>query len=484
MSETDDGLKALAFRQTLWVAGGTYLKTGVNFLANVVLMRIIAPDQFGALAMGLFFLTLGRKLLGFGFNHALVHRQNDLDRAAAAHWWLHMVCALVVTAAAFVAEPFVAARYDAATARALVWLAVFGILDTAGNTPRILLEKELRFEPLVRLDLFNTVVSNALGIAAGLAGLGWAALVGKQALAWIVQTAGVWRLWGPLKTWKPDVETSAWFLRFGTPLLWAGLATFISLQFDDFLVGHFDGNESLGFYAKAYTLATFPTALVTHIVGRVAFPVYARLQNDRDALSTAFNAVVRTIITLTSPAVLLLGLLAADLVPPVFGEAWRPMTSILHMLILYAFLRPVFDNCGELFTAVGRPEVGSRILLAQAAAVLIGAPPLTWLYGAHGAAAAVGVALLVGVVRAYQHVPRYVNFSALKSFGPAVGAGLAGIAVATALPLDEAGPAVRVAVKTTVFIAVYALVMAAVEGRRWLDDIRRWRAMRRPGGAG
>ncbi|MCC6159968.1 MAG: oligosaccharide flippase family protein [Deltaproteobacteria bacterium] len=466
-----------AVRQTLWVAGGTYLKTSINFLANILLMRLIAPDQFGILAMAMFFLTLARKLVGFGFNHALVHQQDDLHRHVPTHLWLNAGLGVFVAVAAAFARPLVASQYDAATADALLLLAVFGLLESIGHTPRLLLEKELKFDRLIRLDLVNTVASNLVGIACALSGWGWTALAAKQITAWAIQTAGTWRLHPTLPGWRPCLRSARWYWAFGLPMWSAGIATFISLQFDDFLVGSFSGNEALGYYGRAYALASFPTVMVTHIVGRVAFPLYARVQHDRDALSNAFARVVRVIITLTAPGVLWLAVCAPELVSVVFGPDWTGMIAILQLLVIYAFLRPVYDNCGELFTAVGQPKVASRILIAQAVAVLIACPPMTWAFGASGAAIAVGGALAVGVVRAYQIVPRYVNFSAIRAFGPATVAALAGVAsaFAGARLLGDAGPIAVIAAKTLAFVAVYAAVLFAIEGRQLREDWREFR---------
>ncbi|MCL4234990.1 MAG: hypothetical protein KJ042_10765, partial [Deltaproteobacteria bacterium] len=104
-------------------------------------------------------------------------------------------------------------------------------------------------------------------------------------------------------------------------------------------------------------------------------------------------------------------------------------------------------------------------------------PPMTWAFGASGAAIAVGAALAVGVVRAYQIVPRYVNFSAIRAFGPATLAAVAGVASAIVAPrfIGGAGPVAVIAGKTLGFLAIYAAVLFAIEGRRLRQD---WRDLR------
>ncbi len=463
-----------AVRQTAWVAAGAYAKMLISFAANVALMRLIAPEHFGVLAMAMFFLTLGRKLLGFGFNHALIHRQENLDRYAPTHLALHVVTALAIIAAALCAYPFIKNHYDPPTAGALIALAVFGAVECAGHTPRILLEKQINFTPLVKLDLVNVVVSNAIGIALALCGLGWWALVARQAAAWIIQSAGAWRLLPDMPGWKPSMKSGRWYMRFGKPMWVAGIATLIALQFDDFLVGSLDSATALGYYARAYALAVLPTAMITHIVTRVAFPLYAARQHDRERLSRAFGQVLRFIVNTTTPMAILMALAATEIIPLLFGDRWLPMIPLFRLLLIYTCLRPVYDDCGQLFTAVGKPQESSRILVYQAVFVIATCPPLTWFFGAGGAAVSVGLAMLLGVVRAYQRALSYVNLDLRQSFiPPALGGAVAAAGVFALLNFHEfQGPIAVLAVKTIAFTLLFIPVMALTQGRRIAEDIR------------
>ncbi|MCB9477729.1 MAG: oligosaccharide flippase family protein [Deltaproteobacteria bacterium] len=465
---------AKAVRQALSVAAGTYAKTILNFGANIVLMRLIAPDQFGILAMGMFFLTLVRKLFGFGFNHAFIHQRENLDRIAPAHLTLLAGTGICSIALMLLGRPLIEAHYGPDIATACLLLALFGIVENVGDTPRLLLEKEIEFTALVKLDVFNVVVSNAFGIVLGMSGLGWWALFGKQALAWFIQSAGAWRLAPPMPGWRTNYKSIRWFFTFGWSMWLAGLATFTVLQFDDFLVGSLDSAEALGYYARAYALAVFPTAMVTHIVGRVAFPLYAQLQNDPERLSRAFMRVLRLILTLTAPGGVLLALIAPELVPLVFGNEWEPMVLILRLLVVYTCLRPIYDDCGELFTALGRPEISSRILVYQAIIVVVTGPPMVWMFGAEGAAISVDAAMALGVFLAYQKVPGYVSFSSARAFGPVIVACLGGlVAVAAALAIwPVTGIYAALALKGSVFALVFTLLLLAMEREALFADAR------------
>ena len=371
-----------------WVAGTTYLNQVITFLANVALMRLIAPEAFGVLALAVFFCTLARKITAFGFNYALIHRQDELDNAIGAHLALQIASAAIVLVAAIIAKPLVAAHYNTLTAAILIGVAVGAAFENIGTTPRVLLEKDVDFR---RLQIVNTIINVGINGLAVLGALLWpnvwmllVRLVGAQ----VAGAVGYWYLnpHPPLR--RPTWSMLRWYTRFGAPLWLGGIATFAVLQFDDFLVGTLISAQDLGYYTRAYALAVLPTTMVTHIIARVAFPLYSKVQHDRARLSRVFGMVMRLIVLFSAPAAIGLAWCAPEFVGVVFGDKWRPMALLVRLLIAYELLRPIFDDVGELFAAVGRPKTIGRIQVAQAIAMIATATPAVYFFKAEGAAIA------------------------------------------------------------------------------------------------
>ena len=463
---------------TLWVAGTTYANQLITFLANIALMRLIAPEAFGVLALAVLLCTFARKLVAFGYNHALIHRQDDLPVAASTHWLMHVVSGLIVLVAVVLAQPLVAAHYDKLTAAVLVGVAVGAAIESAGHTPRILLEKEVDFRRLQLLNLGVNVGVNAIAIVAALVRPDvWVLLVrlaGAQALA----AVGYWYLNGGFAKTRPTFAMIRWYLRFGAPLWIGGLATFAVLQFDDFLVGTLITAEELGYYARAYALAVLPTTMVTHIVARVAFPLYSKVQNDRAKLSEAFGTVMRLIVLLSAPAAVGLAWCAPEFVGVVFGDVWRPMALLLQLLLVYELLRPIFDDVGELFTAVGQPRKIGRIQVMQAIAMIVLATPLVWLFAAKGAAISAGLVMLLGVALAYKDLGEHVTLDLWGIFAVPVAVCLvaAGLGAAILWRWPVASEPLRLLAKIGLFGGLTAVLMALAQGRRILAEVRFLRA--------
>jgi O-antigen/teichoic acid export membrane protein len=470
-------LAGKAARGTFWVAGGAYATQLVNFGTNIVLMRLLAPEHFGVLALAMVFLTLAQKIFGFGFNHALIHRQDDLETAARVHQLLHLLTGAIVVGLIAAAAPLLKIRYEDLPAAVLLVLAVGALGQGLGHTSRIMLEKELRFGRVTRANLAGVFASDVTGIVLAIYGLGIWALIIRQLVAWLVPMIGYVLAAGRGVRIVWDWPLIRWYFRFGAFLWIGGIATLITLKFDDFLVGTLIDSTTLGYYARAYALATMPTVMVTHVIGRVAFPLYSKLQNDRDRLSDAFSATLRLILVFTLPLGVGLAILAPEFVRIVYGDKWNPMIVLIRLLLIYAVLRPIFDNTGELFTAVGKPKIAGTILAAQAIAVFLFCPVMTWNWGAEGAAVAVGLVLLTGVVLAYRTLPGYVNISFAETFLPPVFAALVGAGaswvVSVYAPMDS--DVISFILKGSVFTLGFVLALAIVNGRKYLEDARRFK---------
>ena len=194
------------------------------------------------------------------------------------------------------------------------------------------------------------------------------------------------------------------------------MATIVTLQGDNYMVGTLVGAVTLGYYDRAYKVAQWPTGLVTHIVSRVALPTYAKLQDEAQLLGKAFGLTLWVILSVATPLALALFVSAPDFILLIFGEAWAPSAVLLRFLVGYSVLRPLLDDTGALLVATGHPKKVTQLAVAQAVALIVFALPLTVVYGATGTAIGVGLTFLSGVGLAYYFVSRVVRIDWQATF--------------------------------------------------------------------
>jgi PST family polysaccharide transporter len=145
----------------------------------------------------------------------------------------------------------------------------------------------------------------------------------------------------------------------------------LSKRLDDFLIGYFLGPVALGYYAVAYRLIRMGTKLLGGTVQRVAFPVFARMQGDKQRLQRAFYAATRLTMLVALPGFSVLIVLAPELLPAVFGEQWSQSVPVMQVLAVMGILRALVGFNVAILVSEGKP-FWKLVIQAIETAVMVG----------------------------------------------------------------------------------------------------------------
>jgi len=470
-----------AVRGTLAVAVSNAVTRAVGFAGALYLMHRVSALAFGLVDYAVALLAIGGALSNWGFAQAAIHRQERVEETFSTFLVLRiaMVAAVVgvLGVVVVVAPGLLAGRTHL---WALAALAGVLVVDAACEAPAARLTRELQFGRLMVVDIVSVVLATAVGVVMAALGFELWALVGNRVTHAVARAVGLGAASTAAIGLRVHAADARWLLSFGLPLWLGGLATVWVLKYDDLVVGSLRGSETLGHYGRAYAFALMPLSIVTGVLTRVSFPLYARLQDDRARLSEAFRLASGTTLRLAGPLAVGIAVALPDFLAVMgWPHKWGAMVPMFRWLLVYTLARPLLDDAGGLLTAVGRPKLVGRTLLAQAAALLALCPLLTQWRGAEGAAMSVGLVVLGGLVVYYvRFLPRRVDIACrgmllwpLVSLAAAAAAALAAGRLA-GLGVGWAGGAVRLAA----LAIVYAAGILALDGRQTLSDLRAvWR---------
>mgnify|MGYP005846467243 CR=1 FL=1 len=422
MDEATRRAAGRAVRGAAFVLASSYTNMGMGFVATVVLTRLLAPEDFGTVALAAFLFGLLDLRTKLGLDYAFMHRQPTTDELVASHLSLQLSLSVLGLLLAVSVRPLLAAwGYGAEVGHVVLALAGVGALEASGMTARDLLEKDLRFGRSTAVVTGALACSYLISILLAWKGFGYWSLVAGNAANVGLGAAGFWLLAGRRVRLAVSRPMIVWLLKYGAGIFLGSYAAIFVLQFDNFLVGTLVSVATLGYYERAYKIAQWPTGLVTHIVARVSLPFYAQLQDDPARLSRAFGMTLWLIATVALPLALAIFATAPDFVRLLFGENWLPSALYLRFLVVYSVIRPLLDDAGALFVATGHPRKEAAVRVTQAVALILAASPLTLLYGAPGTAIGVGVAFLVGLAVTYRYVVRLIPLPLWQTLrGPAL----------------------------------------------------------------
>jgi O-antigen/teichoic acid export membrane protein len=388
-------LSGQAIRGVLWSALEFGGGEGISFVVFLMLARLLAPDDFGVVALAGSAVAFVQLCLAQGFADALIQRREITPEHCSTAFWTNIAVALgFMVVVVMCAGPAAALFHEKQLAPVLWGLSPLFLTSALTSVHLALFRRELRFSSLALRALIGVTAGGVAGIGLAAAGAGLWALVGQQLLNGVVSVAVIWHRseWRP--AWLFSRHCFAEMAHFSATVIGSSLAGFFARRLDTLLVGYVFDARQLGYYYLVQRLLTAVGLVTLSAVQAIVMPVLSRLQDQRDALRDTFVATIELVQSLWLPLVIGIGLVAPLLLPVLLGPRWGPAVPLLQVQCLAGFAVAFSFFTGPVLYAVNRPAVYLRLVLVQiamlAALILLGAR-----FGLVGVAAAYVAALVL-----------------------------------------------------------------------------------------
>lgn len=386
-------------RGVLVTVGGQWSKTLLQLGATMVLARVLAPDDFGLLAMVAAIIGLAELVRDFGLTGAIVQAKVIDDRLWSSLLWLSVALGALLTLLVAASAHFVAALYGEPRLVLITLALAPGLLLNGICTPlQTKLQRDLRFALLAKLDVSTMVLSVGTAIACACLGWGVWSLVAMGAAGALYRLAVLTVQVKP-HFGAPKIDRNALpFLTSGGSIFGSQLLNYAARSVDNVVVGSFLGPAVLGYYSRAYSLLIMPLSQINGPLSRVALPVLSRLQDEPERFRRYISASLLVISYVSLPAFAVLAGVAFPLVEVLLGPNWSPTAAIFQLLAIAGLAQPLSSAVGWLFISLNRAH--QQLLYSLAAQPLLIGSYFAgmWLGGVQGLAlvySLTSVALLV-----------------------------------------------------------------------------------------
>jgi O-antigen/teichoic acid export membrane protein len=473
----DGSLTQQAVSGAVWAAGSNVGERLLLLGRFVVLANVLKPSEFGLLGLSLLTVTVFKRLSELGIDAALVHKaEANVDAYLDTALVMRAVRGMAILCVGFLVAPHAAAFFDAPRATPVIRLLAVGPLLLGLQNPGIVyLQKDLEFHKQAVYRMAGAGADTAVALATALVVAPM--VLGREptvwALAYGVVAGNVTRfvVSYAVHDYRPslgfDMSLARDLVSYGKWMTGSVALVFLINEGDDIVVGWALGTAALGFYQMAYRLSNAPATEITHVIGEVVFPTYAKLQDDVAALREGYFRTVQLTTFVAFPVAVGIAVVAPMFVRVVFGSAWTPAIDAMRLLAVFGLLRSLGATTGPLFQAVGRPDLGTKIQLGKLVVVGTLILPLTRTYGIEGTAVAVIASSLLFAepVASYLAVRTVEGqFSTLgRILGyPAAAAGVMGVSV-LALQSRLGDGVLQLTLLILTGVVVYALTVVLFE---------------------
>jgi lipopolysaccharide exporter len=353
------------------------LNKGTTFISTVILTRLLSPDDFGLMTLGLFIIYF-EGLSDFGVGAAVIYRQQDdqeiEDRTSSIAFIFNVMWGFLLAALVYFCAPEIALFFHESRVLPIIQvLAASFIITSLGNIHEARLRKALLFRRRFIAEVAKSLAKAGISIGLALNGFGVWSLVWGQLAGSVIATTSYWMLSGWHPTWTFDIRIFRSLLGYGSQIATVLLLGTLIQNLDYLLIGRRQDAAQLGIYTMAFRLPELVILNICTVISPVLFPAYARLHHDKKALQTAFLSTTRYISLISFPLGIGTAIISPDFVRFFFTERWEAAIPVMQVLALYATAGTIGFNVGDIYKAMGRPVILNKLAvihLAMAAPAL------------------------------------------------------------------------------------------------------------------
>jgi teichuronic acid exporter len=336
-----------------------------SFIIKIILARILFPEEFGLVGMAVVFISFVEIFNDIGIGAALIQRKDEDLRNEHFHtaFWTGIIWSILVFGLIIIfVSPFAAKFYNEPFLKKIIPVLSIGILSGPINlVHNAQLTRAMNFKKLAFINNFSSIFSGTLSLGLAYFGAGIWSLVFNSVSTFIIAMPLYFHAtkWYPKMIWKRDAFNEV----FGFGMFTTGTNFLNNLmnKLDYLLIGKLVSASALGNYTLAFVLTDTFRSQLMGIMGKVMYPVYGKLQDDKLSIKKYYKNVVKYNSILVFPIMLILFFNSKELILSFFGEKWFDSIFPLKVLSISVLFHMMVNSNTVVIRGMGKPKLEMKI---------------------------------------------------------------------------------------------------------------------------
>ena len=340
----------------LWGGLNSGIQQLVGLAFGIVLGRLLAPSDYGMMAMISIFSLVATALQDSGFRTALTNIEHPKHEDYNSVFWFNIIMASSLYVILFLAAPLIGEYYHTPRVVPLCRYAFLSIVIASfGTAQSAYLFKHLRAKQQAEAGALAVILSSMTGVGMAFAGMAYWSLA-TQGLVYVgINTLLQWHF----SPWRPSIHGITFapvrrMFRFSCKILATTIMTHVNNNVLNILLGHYFTPRDTGNYNQAYQWNTKCYSLVQSMVAQVAQPVLVSLNGEEDRQKDVFRKMMRFTAFITFPLLFGFGLVAKEFIVTAIGEKWLASAQLIQILCLSGATMPLSTLFSNMIISKGR----------------------------------------------------------------------------------------------------------------------------------
>lgn len=348
-------LKEKTISGFMWNAIAIFGRGGLCILVTIILSRLIAPEDFGIIALLLVFNSLSAVFIDSGFSQAVI-RDNELtDIKLSSVFLVNLAIAVLIYITLFFSFPwlsnFVNLSEHTLMGRIVFLAIIFEALSLIQTT---VLSKNMNFKLLAWVQLVATICSSIIAIIMAFLNCGCWSLAMNILLYSVIKAILLWYKGDWHGRLKFKLDAIRGYFNFSIHLLLTGFFDQVMTNSESIFIGHYYSKSDLAFFARAREIDSWTSQTLTKVIIKATYPALVQMRESQEGFRRAYLDIMGCTMFVTTFMMIFIMSTSSSFVTFFWGSAWHETATYLIPWCLYGIMYPFQAICINIFQAYGK----------------------------------------------------------------------------------------------------------------------------------
>lgn len=349
----------------LIVGSEKILITLIQFFGNVILARLLSPEDYGIIAMVAIFIAISSLFIESGFGGSLIYYKDVGEKDYSTVFWFNFLMGIVIYLLLFSTSGLIANFYN--VPRLSIVIKVIGLVlvfNSFGLIQYTILYKQLQFKVLAITSVTSTFLAFLVSICLGLYGLGLWALVANQVLYSVFQTITlcVRNKFIPRSFISIALLKKHW--KYGSGMAFSSLVKTVYENIYLQIIGKFFTITSAGYFNQANKIKEIPVQLCSRTFDTSLFPIMTKCESKDEIKALLIKTSSFFSFSIT-PLLFLMAITSKLVVVILLGDKWFESCDFLSLLAIGSIFVILESINRSVFKAIGLTKLFFKVELIK-----------------------------------------------------------------------------------------------------------------------
>lgn len=355
-----------------WSSVDRVAQQGTQFIIGIILARLLSPTDYGLMGMVMIFATLSYVLVEGGLTAALVRTKNITKEHTNTVFYSNLAVSTALYLIFFFTAPLLASFFAQPKLVALIRVTNLALIfNSLYIVPYGLIERDLEFKKLAKVNFISTSISGIAGAASAFYGAGvWALVIQQTAYHFIrVVCFYIWQRWLPNLIFSKQIFKE--YASFSIHILSSNMLNAIFNNLYTFLLGKFYSVKLLGYYTQANKIAETSNFTFSAIFGKTSYNIFAKIHDDGEKLISTMRKMIQKSSLIVMPCTIFLFFAAKPIFFTLFGEKWLASVPYFQLICIANLFTCVYQMNNNGLNSIGKSKESFKVELIKRIIILI-----------------------------------------------------------------------------------------------------------------